>query len=80
MCWHMIITLQVLTSRLEYNFYLFLFLIGTTPIATDFWSDLDKQGDEHASAIRLNLLLHCIYYLHTVSLFDCANVLRALSN
>ena len=32
-------------DRLEYNFYLFLFLIGTTPIATDFWSDLDKQGD-----------------------------------
>ena len=31
--------------NLEYNFYLFLFLIGTTPIATDFWSDLDKQGD-----------------------------------
>ena len=32
-------------DRHEYNFYLFLFLIGMTPIATDFWSDLDKQGD-----------------------------------
>ena len=29
----------------EYNFYLVLFLIGTTPIATDIWSDLVKQGD-----------------------------------
>ena len=29
----------------KYKFYLVLFLIGTTPITTDIWSDLVKQGD-----------------------------------
>ena len=29
----------------KYNFYLVLFLIGMTPIATNIWSDLVKQGD-----------------------------------
>ena len=28
-----------------FYFYLSLYLIGTTPISTDIWSDLDKQGD-----------------------------------
>ena len=45
-------------DRHEYNFYLFLFLIGTTPIATDFWSDLDKQGDGETVAIILSELRH----------------------
>ena len=45
-CEHVITTvpLEAYDDR-EYKFYLVLFLIGTTPIATDIWSDLVKQGD-----------------------------------
>ena len=48
-------------DRLEYNFYLFLFLIGTTPIATDFWSDLDKQGDTKPGLSKSRAELHKLF-------------------
>ena len=46
-CGHVITTVPLKAhDDHEYNFYLVLFLIGMTPIATDIWVDLVKQGDD----------------------------------